>query len=85
MECKKKPEINYPCEWSFKVIGPDRQLVRSAAEKVMAQREYLLQYSKGSKTGKYHSWNIDLVVKSEEERNMIFSQLKSHSAVTMVI
>ena len=85
MECKSKPAIHYPCEWSFKVIGPDKQLVRSAAEGVMAQREYLLHYSRGSKTGKYHSWNIDLVVKDEDDRNQIFADLKSHTAITMVI
>jgi putative lipoic acid-binding regulatory protein len=85
MECKKKPEINYPCEWSFKVIGADKQLVRNAAEIVMEQREYLLHYSRGSRTGKYHSWNIDLVVKDENERNRIFADLKSHTAITMVI
>ena len=85
MECKKRPEIDYPCEWSFKVIGTDKQLVRNAAAGVMDQREYLLQYSKSSKTGKYHSWNIDLVVKDEQERNQIYTDLKSHSDITMVI
>jgi putative lipoic acid-binding regulatory protein len=85
MECKKRPEIDYPCEWSFKVIGTDKQLVRRATEGVMDQREYLLQYSKSSKTGKYHSWNIDLVVKDEHERNQIYAELKHHPDVSMVI
>ena len=85
MECKKKPEIEYPCEWSFKVIGVDKLLVRDVAEGVMGQREYLLHYSKSSKTGKYHSWNIDFVAQDEQERNDIFAALKSHADVTMVI
>jgi putative lipoic acid-binding regulatory protein len=45
----------------------------------------LLYYSKSSTGGKYHSWNIDLVVGDEEERNAIFAQLSNHSAVMMVI
>lgn len=77
--------IVYPCQWSYRVIGPDREAVREAVEDVLSGREFLLYYSKSSVGGKYHSWHIDLVVCDEEERNQLFGQLKSHSAVMMVI
>lgn len=85
MESEKKVQIEYPCAWAFKVIGTDKQLVRDAAETIMGGREFLLHYSKSSRTGKYHSWTIDLVVADEEERNEMYRQLKSHADVIMVI
>ena len=85
MECNERPEIKYPCEWSFTIIGIDKQLLRDAAELVMEKREYILQYSKSSRTGKYHSWSVDLVVSDEGDRNEVYSRLKSHIDVKMVI
>lgn len=77
--------IVYPCQWSYRVIGQDREGVREAVEIILCNRDFLLYYSKGSTGGKYHSWNIDIVVSSEEERNHLFAQLKGHPAVVMVI
>lgn len=77
--------VAYPCQWSYRVIGQDREDVRAAVEAVLSGREFLLYYSKSSAGGKYHSWHIDLVVCDEEERNLLFGQLKGHPAVLMVI
>jgi len=77
--------IVYPCQWSYRVIGRDREDVRQAVEGVLSGREFLLYYSKSSIGGKYHSWHIDLVVCDEDERNTLFGQLKEHPAVLMVI
>lgn len=77
--------IIYPCQWSYRVIGRDREAVREAVETVLAGREFLLYYSKASTGGKFHSWHIDLVVVDETERNHLFCQLKGHPAVIMVI
>lgn len=82
---KETGAIVYPCQWSYRVIGRDREGVRGAVEGVLSGREFLLYYSKSSTGGKYHSWNIDLVVGDEEERNAIFAQLSNHPAVMMVI
>jgi len=78
-------KIVYPCQWSYRVIGRDKEGVREAVEAILCNREFLLYYSKGSTGGKFHSWNVDLVVRDEGERNDLFAQLKGHSAVTMVI
>ena len=77
--------IVYPCPWSYRVIGRDREGVRAAVEGVLGGREFLLYYARASSGGKYHSWNIDLVVQDEAERDTLFSKLKSHPAVMVVI
>lgn len=85
MECKEKPEIAYPCQWSYKVIGSDREAVRLAVEYILEGREYILVYSHQSRTGRYHSWSIDLVVASEDERNLLFAAFKNHLDIKIVI
>ena len=77
--------IDYPCQWSYRVIGRDREAVREAIEVVLSGREFLLYYARGSRCGKYHSWNIDLVVRDEEERNTLFAMFKEHPAVRVVL
>lgn len=81
----EKGELIYPCQWSYRVIGRDREGVRQAVESVLGEREFLLYYAKSSSGGKYCSWQVDLVVCNAEERNSIFAQLKSHLAITVVI
>lgn len=77
--------IDYPCQWTYRVIGPDREGVREAVEAILCDREFLLCYSRSSAGGKYHSWNIDIVVGDEVERNELFAQFKGHPAVIMVV
>lgn len=81
----KKGGIVYPCQWSYRVIGRDREGVREAVEVVLGDREFLLYYARSSSGGKYHSWQIDLVVRDEGERNDLFARIKGHPAVTLVI
>lgn len=83
--CKTKPEINYPTNWEFKIIGKDLQSIKDCITEVMGDKKYSLRDGNRSKTGKFHSLNTICVVKSEEERNKIFKNFSDHPAVKMVI
>ncbi len=50
---------------------------------VLAERKHELK--EGNKKGKYLSLNLTLTVHSEEERNSLFTALKSAESVTMVL
>jgi len=78
-------KISYPCSWSYKVIGPDKDRVKDAISGIFTARDYKLRYAKASRTGKYHSWSISLWVESEAERNSLFAELKSHTDIKVVI
>jgi len=82
---RKKGIVDYPCQWSYRVIGKDLDDVRHAVESILGGREFLLHSAKGSSGGKYHSWQLDLEVRDEEERNGIFVQIKCLPQVIMVI
>ncbi len=81
----EKPKIDYPCTWSYKVIGSDRELVTQAALVVLENFDYQFSESNQSRTGKYVSFHISARVKSEEERNELFCMLQAIPTVKMVL
>jgi len=80
-----KPQVSYPCHWQYKVIGRKEEELEQAIRDIVSDCDHLLYPSKKSRSGKYHSFNLEILVSSEESRNFFFNELRSHSAVTMVI
>jgi putative lipoic acid-binding regulatory protein len=81
----KKPQIDYPCKWPYKIIGESVAEMISAVEEVVIDLEYDLTPSNISKKGKYFSLNITVVVPSEVVRDLIFQKLTKHPAIKFVI
>jgi len=81
----KKPQIDYPCKWPYKIIGDNIEEMISAVEKVMFDLEYDLTPSNISRKGKYFSLNIIVVVPSEKVRDLIFQNLNKHVAIKYVM
>ena len=81
------PEIEYPCRWEYKTIGRSEELMREAVGQIMvAERlEYALDRSNTSRTGKYCSLVLAVVVETEEHRNRIFAALAGHEHIVMVL
>ena len=81
----KKPQINYPCKWPYKIIGDSVEEMISAVEEAVVDLEYDLTPSNISKKGKYFSLNISVDVPSEIMRDLIFQKLSKHPAIKFVI
>ena len=82
---KQKLELVYPCSWSYKLIGYEKEAIQKAIYDVIVKREHSLIHSNASKTGKYVSMNLDLVIQNEDERNFIYEALKAHQNIKMVL
>ncbi len=82
---QEKPEINYPTEWGYKIIGRDKEKLQKCIKEVMGEKSHSTKDGNASKTGKFHSYNASCTVESEEERNRIFKQFEAHDDVEMVI
>jgi len=82
---RQKPEISYPCSWSYKVIAQKREQIEKAIKDICISKEYELNYSNSSKNGKYVSMNFTTTVCSDEERIEIFNKLKQCQDITMVL
>ena len=83
--CKQKLELEYPCNWLYKVIGPDQDLLRKAIAEVVQERECTITFSNSSSSGKYTCLNVEMSVHSEEDRSNNHQALKNHPDVTMVL
>ena len=84
-EITGKPNIEYPTDWKYKVIGLENLILRDAIDEVLEEKDYSLRFSNKSKKGKFISLEVSLIVENEKERDSIFFNLKNHSAVKMVI
>ena len=81
----KKPEIDYPCLWQYKLIGTAKHEILDAISVIVGDKDHRISDSKKSSTGKYLSLNLELEVHSEDMRNLIFSELQGHPSLKMII
>ena len=81
----RKPEINYPTKWEYKIIGSDVDEMIKAVENIVKEFEFELVPSNISKKANYFSMNVIVFVPTEEFRDKIFKQLTEHPAIKFVI
>ena len=81
----KKPHIDYPCKWDYKLFGTNEEGLRKAVVEVMGANKYELALSRKSSGGKYVSLHLETNVSSEDEHNKIYTSLSKHKAVIKVI
>jgi putative lipoic acid-binding regulatory protein len=81
----ERPEIEYPCEWGYKLIGRDKVKLEACIFDIVGERAYKTKAGNSSSKGKFHSINMTCKVESEEDRNRIFKAFSDHEDVKMVI
>ncbi len=81
----RRPKIDYPCEWSYKVIGKNVDELLKAIENAAGGIEYTVTPSNISKKGNYFSLNFSLEVPNEVVRNLVYEKLDKNDDVIMVL
>ncbi|MCF7887900.1 MAG: DUF493 domain-containing protein [Candidatus Omnitrophica bacterium] len=81
----RKPEIEYPCYWEYKIIGENQKILEVVISEVVNDRDYDIILSNQSRNKKYVSLEVKTKVLDESDRNKIFSDFSSHSEVKMVL
>ena len=84
-EIEQKVLIEYPTNWCYKIIAMTEDHVSIAISDVICDKIHTLKASNKSKSGKYVSMNLDLIVQNEDERNFIYEALKSHPKTKMIL
>ena len=84
-QCKTKPDIEYPTQWGFKLIGKDKDKLLACIKEAMGEKEHKCSIGNTSSKGNFHSYNASCEVQTEEERNKIFKYFQTHNDVKMVI
>jgi putative lipoic acid-binding regulatory protein len=82
---KKKLQLEYPCPWVYKIIGPDADEMKHAVAEIICDRACKITHSRDSKTDKYHCLNIELSVESESHRTALYDAMKAHKAIKLVL
>ncbi|MDR3667351.1 MAG: DUF493 domain-containing protein [Ignavibacteriaceae bacterium] len=84
LDSSKKPEITYPCEWSYKIIGNNIEKMLEAIDMAVSGLKYDVTPSNISKKGNYYSLNLTLTVPNEVVRDLIYQKLDSHESVKII-
>ncbi|QOY54594.1 DUF493 domain-containing protein [Candidatus Sulfurimonas marisnigri] len=82
---EEKLDLTYPCSWCYKLIAGEKEALQKAIHDVIESREHKLTHSNNSKSGKYVSMNLDMLVHNEDDRNFIYEALKQHQNIKMVL
>jgi putative lipoic acid-binding regulatory protein len=80
----EETSIDYPCEWIYKVIGSDKESVHNAIASIIQGNKCQIDDSNSSKSGKYLSFDVTVMVGGEEYRNKIYQALKGHDDIKFV-
>lgn len=81
----KKPNIDYPCDWHYKVIGTDVEEMIKVIEQAVEELDYKIASSNVSSKGNYFSISLKVYVTSEVIRDIIFAKIKASEFVKMVL
>ncbi len=84
-EKERAPEIQYPCEWVYTIIGKDPESMKEAADRAITPGSYKADESRVSRSGKYTSMKIRCTVRNEQERKGYFNALQSSSSIRFIL
>ena len=78
-------KLDYPCNWSYRIICEDADKINEIIVDVISERDFSVKVSNTSKTGKYHSFNVELLVHHDDDRLGLFELFKKHPEIKMVL
>lgn len=79
------PDLEYPCPWSYRVIGRDEDRLRRAIDDVAFALHYSVTAGNSSRSGTYVSLHVQVKVDGDEQRHDIFRRLAAHPDVEWVL
>lgn len=83
--CRKTPEIEYPCDWEYRIIGLSKEALVSVAQSVLKDHPHSIKVSNQSKNGKYISLAIETIVHSDSSRVDFYNRLKASPEVIRIL
>lgn len=78
-------KLNYPCHWEYKTILEAHHDIKEIVKSVLDKREHSIKKSQNSKKGKYSSYTVKTLVHSDDDRKIVFEELKKHKSIKFVL
>jgi len=80
-----RPEIQYPCQWQYRIIGEDRAALYQAIHTWVPVSACTISEANVSSGGRYLSLNLEVTVSDDAERLRLYQLLAGHPAIRMVL
>ena len=80
-----RPEITYPCQWQYRIIGEDRAAMHQAIITSVAASTCTITDANSSSGGRYLSLSLEITVHDDAERLRLYQLLAGHPAIRMVL
>ena len=80
-----KLELDYPCNWTYKLVIRHEQNIKKIIKEVLEDRKHGVKASKTSSKGKFKSYTLDLIVENEDDRKDLYKILGDHEHIKMVV
>jgi len=82
---EQKPEIIYPCVWTYSVMGQDEEDLLLVVGEIMRGREHKTSFARQTPHKKYTAMHVDVLVQDKADRDALFDAFKDHPKVKFVL
>mgnify|MGYP002624534419 FL=1 len=80
-----KPQIAYPCDWPYTVIGEDAARIEEGIHATVGDAAVRVRRRRSSRTGRFCSYHATVRVADERQRDEIFQRLQAIASVKVVL
>jgi uncharacterized protein len=78
-------QIEYPCDWSYRLICTDEGVAKRAVARVFGSREHTLKQRNSSSKGSFVSLDLNCSVDSEEDKKNLNTMLRQQPGIKMIL
>jgi putative lipoic acid-binding regulatory protein len=79
------PQLDYPCEWGYRVIAGQEAHIRLAVQQAFAGHPVKLGELRRSSGGRWCSMSVDTTVENDEQRLTFFEKLRTCAGIRLVL
>jgi len=81
----RRPDIDYPCSWTYRVICVDAEVLTRDIARLVEDAVHTLEHIGESNSGRYQRLELVVEVVDEGHRNRVFQALGTFPGVRFVL
>jgi len=85
MPDQPQPHIEYPCLWTYAIIGNDEEELLLVIGETLQGRPHQVSFSRMSSGKKYTAMHLEIQVASQKDRDDLFVAFRAHPKVRYVL
>ncbi len=85
METTPELQLDYPCQWEYKLVLSTEHNVTHIVKEVLMERLHEVRKSQNSSKGNYVSYTLSVLVHNADDRKTLYHMLKAHQHIKFVL